>query len=468
MVAEQPMRPVRLEVVGVSGRAMQTFEVMFAKMGKGHGIIVNSTVSEASIIDIDSRAGRQSWHEIKARSPDRPLIVISLQDPPPETSAIFLSKPVNVARLLKTLAAIRQQLDEASSFAVQPTTAFTVAATTAALQKEPDDSHPVLEVVELAEESLEQTQILPAQVDAPIMDGLPVVDASRASSPVGSVSSPVLAKAPIPASAQQATKTPSTAKSIPVAGPQNQNQAQPAASIKLPPDYHELIGDRAEIDLADATAVEALQMNTQGYLLDVIRAASKQAESAAVRVELPGIDILLEPAANRALWAGKSDLRGGCQQVVAADTFTKTLLDSEQAAACIGQYQQPHIEQIDSLLWRLALWTYQGRLPLGTQTTVPAYLAHWPNLTRLAAIPNAMRIASLWSASSMPILHVVEALKIPQQQVFAFYGAAHALDLTGPVRRKADQMIEAAPVAEHKHRSVLSRMVNRLRGMMVS
>jgi hypothetical protein len=84
---------------------------------------------------------------------------------------------------------------------------------------------------------------------------------------------------------------------------------------------------------------------------------------------------------------------------------------------------------LEALEWDVALWASRGRLPRGTHLDHPVRLRCWPNLTRLAVPPEAMRIAGLWSRGSISLRDTVRVLGIPQRYVFAFYSACQALGL---------------------------------------
>ncbi|RLA07387.1 MAG: hypothetical protein DRQ54_05410 [Gammaproteobacteria bacterium] len=500
MTFHPPERPVRLELVVVDERVRQTFELMFAKMGKGHGIIVNATVSEASIIDIDSQEGVARWKAIIARAPQRPLILISLrewgQEEAPESGVTFLQKPIKVSHLLAVLANIRRKLDEATAFAPQPSGPFTVPATSAESSIDFDSGIPVPELVVTENiHSLEKTEILAA----PVMNLAPKNQAQTrqvTAQPPNSLTNSGTG-IPVPETAapeNNLTLEKTEILSAPVINPVLNNQAQTdrvtthpvdqvrgtllpneteqgsraAIDKKITVDFSDLIGNRTDVDISDDAAVKALQMDTRGYFLDIVKAACNHNQKAPVRIQLSGADMVIDPENNRVTCRGSNDLRSKCMEPIAADKVSITPLDSQQLRDVTASYKQLRSEQIHSLLWRLALWTYRGRLPQGTRARERAYLAHWPNLTRLAEIPDAMRIASLWSTSPIPISHVAEALKIPQRHVFAFYGAAHAIGLAGPAMREADKLIEPALVIEHQHRSMLSSMATRLRGLVGS
>ena len=96
---------------------------------------------------------------------------------------------------------------------------------------------------------------------------------------------------------------------------------------------------------------------------------------------------------------------------------------------------------LDGLEWELALWASRGRLPRGTGLEHPIRLKSWPNLTRLAVPPEAMRIAGLWSRGELSLRETVASLGAPQRYVFAFYSACAALG-------HVEQVVAPAPAAK--------------------
>jgi hypothetical protein len=131
-----------------------------------------------------------------------------------------------------------------------------------------------------------------------------------------------------------------------------------------------------------------------------------------------------------------------------------------QEYAALGQKQG--FQDMDAFLWKVALWTSRGRVPAGTQLSVPVFLRYWPNMSRLLLPPHALRIAALWAHQPHSLLQTTRALKLPQRYVFAFYSAANALDLAGPCRRSSDTLFEPA-TTESKNRGVLARIMERLK-----
>ena len=108
---------------------------------------------------------------------------------------------------------------------------------------------------------------------------------------------------------------------------------------------------------------------------------------------------------------------------------TRTLSRQEQAELQHTPLAGAGVQRLDETLWLAGLLTASGRLPIDTDPNRPIYLRHWPNLTRLSAIPHAVRIAALWSLRGASILETASTLGIAQRHVIAFYNGALALDL---------------------------------------
>lgn len=121
-------------------------------------------------------------------------------------------------------------------------------------------------------------------------------------------------------------------------------------------------------------------------------------------------------------------------------------------------------EDLDVMLWKLALWASRGRVPLGTDLDWPVYLKRWPNLTRLLVPPHATRTAGLWARQRFGLAETAVILGIPQRFVFSFYSACAAIELTTPARRAADVLVEAEAPKAHERRGLFRLLLNKLIG----
>ena len=105
---------------------------------------------------------------------------------------------------------------------------------------------------------------------------------------------------------------------------------------------------------------------------------------------------------------------------VSAAELEKLCKDDNLAVVCKVVPDNPQWKEkakvtIMSCLWQMAIWTAQGRLiyPMTPQTVFT--LKRWPNLTRLAHVPESMRLSAFLTKTSvnLNILYKVMPLEMP-------------------------------------------------------
>ncbi|ASK26932.1 response regulator [Neisseria chenwenguii] len=105
---------------------------------------------------------------------------------------------------------------------------------------------------------------------------------------------------------------------------------------------------------------------------------------------------------------------------VSATELEKLCKDDNLAVVCKVVPDNPQWKEkakvtIMSCLWQMAIWTAQGRLiyPMTPQTVFT--LKRWPNLTRLAHVPESMRLSAFLTKTSvnLNILYKVMPLEMP-------------------------------------------------------
>jgi len=146
-------------------------------------------------------------------------------------------------------------------------------------------------------------------------------------------------------------------------------------------------------------------------------------------------------------------------------------LGAEAAAAPPGD--EPTLRlPLPTLLWQVALWSCRGRLLAGIDPDTPLRLRQWPNLTRLAPLPGALRIAGLWSRTPTSLRVAVSLLKMEPGPLCNFIAASHALGLLEPAG-KANEAASAAtrpatpapaPLPPARQ-SLLSRLLGRIKNL---
>lgn len=221
---------------------------------------------------------------------------------------------------------------------------------------------------------------------------------------------------------------------------------------------HKLVcGSSSDIDLADHQALENLRRSTALTLLEVLQKAVRQATDnrQALQVFLHG-KRLFAIIPERGVALGPTDepaLILLCRRRIGNGAATLQKLDNRELESW-----QPEVggtllrADIESWLWKIALWTYRGKLPEHTDPGSRVYLRHLPNFTRLMPVPHAKRIAALWRAQSVTLEFTAKTLRIPQRYVFAFYSAAFCIGMAGPARRESDYLFAQQPAGRVGHR----------------
>jgi hypothetical protein len=188
------------------------------------------------------------------------------------------------------------------------------------------------------------------------------------------------------------------------------------------------VGTMPDADLDDPTTHATLFYAPENFLQGVIARALAHARDIGRPVRIDdtrGAAIFLDPRGGRAYPTRSANAVRALAQLPTRGTVSMARVEARDAALLDGLTSRP----LEALEWDVALWACRGRLPRGTHLDHPVRLRCWPNLTRLAVPPEAMRIAGLWSRGSISLRDTVRILGIPQRYVFAFYSACHALGL---------------------------------------
>lgn len=112
---------------------------------------------------------------------------------------------------------------------------------------------------------------------------------------------------------------------------------------------------------------------------------------------------------------------------MAGRTITLTPLeDSQTQQLALDKYQD-----MDTFLWKLAIWTSKGRYVSAIEIDKPVFLKRWPNFTRLVVTPYAMRITALLINGQHLPTEIGPKLDIPAQYVFVFLSACCSIGILG-------------------------------------
>lgn len=173
-------------------------------------------------------------------------------------------------------------------------------------------------------------------------------------------------------------------------------------------------------------------------------------------------------------------------------------VDSEQLKAFC---RQPHLElkikqipedsniaeranaTVTSSMWQVALWTANGRLvqPLNPNTVFK--LKSWPNLTRLAPLPESMRLSAFLTKTSVSLNMLYKLMPLDMADILNYIAATYLTDylaVTQQVQESAgthsatqatvntsaaprpEQVQAARPQQEQKSGGLLSRLMKKL------
>ena len=120
---------------------------------------------------------------------------------------------------------------------------------------------------------------------------------------------------------------------------------------------------------------------------------------------------------------------------------------------------------VDELLWQLAFKLSSGKLINNCKKEDIVYLSQWPNFTRVARTPNALKIAALLAARPIHLDIASRLLAVPVEEVYQFYSAADMAGYTTRLSKaeKADEIstsLEQQP--ENEAPGVMKRLMDKL------
>ncbi|MDO4644078.1 MAG: hypothetical protein Q4A74_09580, partial [Cardiobacteriaceae bacterium] len=80
---------------------------------------------------------------------------------------------------------------------------------------------------------------------------------------------------------------------------------------------------------------------------------------------------------------------------------------------------------IMSCMWQMAIWTAQGRLvyPLTPQSVFT--LKRWPNLTRLAPVPESMRLSAFLTKTSVNLNVLYKVMPLDMSDILNYIAATY-------------------------------------------
>ncbi len=407
--------PLRLVPLAMDDRALKMLGMFLQGPCKNQGVLVSDSSAEVSVIDLDAFKARKVLEENLKKYPKQPIIALSLtaQDFP---NAIFLRKPVQIESMMKVIAEARHRLSSSNDAS--------------------DESS-----IKTSEEN--RTKTVRTNEGS-----LKTSDESRKNG------------SPTRVNSQSRERS-------------NKHKAAMTLDEKS---FKKYIGSVVDIDVHDQAQVKNAYYNPKQYLQGYVQKAVKIAltKNCVLRLNNGWKPITIFPD-TREIGVDTDDkqLRLICavpiKSIGSVDAFssgesqspTITVLEKSDIRE---KYNPEMIQSVEPFLWKLALWTSKGRIPVGVNLYNAFFLKRWPNMTRLLGIPHSMRIAAIMVSGPRTLLDITEALGIRQQYVFAFFSAAAAVGIVGKVERQREVQTNVPVEAKPKEQtSFLGGILRRLR-----
>lgn len=232
-------------------------------------------------------------------------------------------------------------------------------------------------------------------------------------------------------------------------------------------------------------AVSVVRFHTKGTLLGMVQKLAQQSEDTAILFENKPV-LIVFPSVEKVLLAVDNDaLQQLCMQTD-AEWQTKTV----PASAPTAQLHDKAKLTLQSCIWQLSIWTARGRLidPITPDTIIK--LKAWPNMTRLAFLPEAMRLSAFLVRTPVALNTLYKLLPVSLEDVLNYIAATYSIGsliIEQPLThsaaqqekemvltRKAPQKVSkpdgGAPTSEYnesdddKPKGLLARLMGRLRG----
>ncbi|RKZ38255.1 MAG: hypothetical protein DRQ49_00515 [Gammaproteobacteria bacterium] len=147
----QPQKFINIAAFGMDQRTLKILEMVFNGPGKGDYVLVKDIQSaQAGIFDLDSLDGQNFWKEYQRLYSQLPIIILSLDDKD-IAGTVYVKKPIEVDKLIKSLKKLKL-LSEEALFSKPVETSPTQV--TDKLSQGPRDAKLAMEIAAIEEEEI--------------------------------------------------------------------------------------------------------------------------------------------------------------------------------------------------------------------------------------------------------------------------------------------------------------------------
>jgi len=254
-----------------------------------------------------------------------------------------------------------------------------------------------------------------------------------------------------------------------VQSPAEDTSAGHAAQLLNEQEITAFVGNAEDIDLYKPNELSKVFFEPQHYFLGSLHQAYQLAKKESSVVKITGLwrPIIIFPNENQ-IYIDLSDrqLQSICvvslqsEQSRIDNTIKIDKIDSQTAREECAKKDK--FQNLESFIWKMALWTSRGRLPKGISLDSPVYLSAWPNMTRLIVTPYALRIAAYWISHPRTLMNLTKHLAIPQRYIFSFFTATYMTSLSGSANRASDSLILPTKIQPTSKQNFFSRIMNKL------
>lgn len=397
--------PLNVALYGMDGRSHKTMIMYLQGPCKGKAVVVDEFDAEIDIIDADFAKAKSILETRKAKTPNRPIIILSLQDVSIE-GTIYVKKPIQTADLLEAL-------NEAKAI-IQG--------------KKPKKPAAFRQKVSAPESKPQKEKIAPAAEEEQEQAVKKYIDTEE----------------------REKTSKHRTAKDLTEAS------------------FSAYIGHIEGIDFSDKNQVLLASYNSKHFFMGYVQSALKIARDKERILQLNSSwkPVIIFPHSHE-IWLDADDkqLRAFAGLAIKSQGGKSMSLSPVEKSNIKYSEKMENFYDMDAFIWKLAIWTSKGRFPVSLDINRPVYLKRWPNFTRLVVTPHALQIAALLINGPRTLINISDSLRIKPQYVFVFISAAHALGLVGQAERKADEIIAPPEIkkTKPKGRDLLSKILGRLR-----
>ena len=427
---------ISVALYGMGNRMKKTMTMFLQGPCRSIATVVDEIDAVIDIIDADAVESKEIIKDRKSKTPDRPIILLSLQSQSLE-GMFDVKKPIKASELI---AAIKKANLIASQNwpAENQVLATQVSKLEAEIPKSPKSIY---------ESALEKEQknaidnslsaVKEQQVEKK-QDEERQIEKNQAS------------ESSVDSEEKKKTSKHSTANRL--------NEGS----------FSSYIGVAEGIDFSDIKQVLKASYSPRNYFLGYVQSAVNVAKSKAQILQLSsGWKPLIIFPKTHEVWldAEEKQLRAFAGISIRNDSGKGMELSPVAQKTSSFNTKMERFFDIDAFIWKLAVWTSKGRYPDSIDICKPVFLKSWPNFTRLIITPHALRITAFLIEGPKTLMEISEALNIKPQYVFVFISASNAVGLIGQVEEKAVKTAASSRKAKKpKLKGLFGRILGRLRG----